>query len=250
MAVIKTSQATIKTCSVEIKALTVDKRQVTMGLIRQLHQEKVVDLETMEFRGLPWGRVNYFWKGCTPCYDPDWSGSIIHVVWQKDSELRRDVVPTHVHSYAKELNRDLDILDVLRHVALCRSNPFTLKWEQSVGKVIEFNETACCLENLPAPKTYQRVVEALERAPLNTNCMQDRSWEMRHPGQQETSLDEALSLLERLLGKHAGPLDFTLEDAGAAQESNRLQGSIEWFTESWAERYRELEALDQLFIAV
>jgi hypothetical protein len=36
MPVIKTNEATVKTCMIEIKALTVSKRQVTMGLLLAL----------------------------------------------------------------------------------------------------------------------------------------------------------------------------------------------------------------------
>jgi hypothetical protein len=83
--VINVRDAQIKTAKVEIKSLTVSGKQVTMGVFRQLIKEPVIDPETFELRGLPWGTVNYFPKPCTPNH--------LHVVWQKGTELRRACVP-------------------------------------------------------------------------------------------------------------------------------------------------------------
>lgn len=81
--IIKTQEACLKTATVEIKALTVSGKQVTLAVFRQLQEERLMDSDG-EFRGVPWGHVNYHPDGCATEGYPH-----IHVVWQKGSELRR-----------------------------------------------------------------------------------------------------------------------------------------------------------------
>lgn len=85
MATILNREATIRTAVVEIKALTVSGKQVTLAVFRQLEEERLVEAGTGKLLGLPWGRVNYH-AGC------DDQGEHLHVVWQKGSELRRALV--------------------------------------------------------------------------------------------------------------------------------------------------------------
>jgi hypothetical protein len=88
MRVVTTKQATIRTASVEIKTLSVSGRQVTLSLFRQFPEEQIIDPSTCQLRGVPWGRVHYFFGGCerrTP-------KTHLHVVWQKGDELRRACV--------------------------------------------------------------------------------------------------------------------------------------------------------------
>lgn len=81
---IRVRDAHIKTAAVEIKSLTVSGKQVTMGVFRQLKTEPVIDPESAELLGVPWGTVNYFPKPCESDH--------LHVVWQKGDELRRACV--------------------------------------------------------------------------------------------------------------------------------------------------------------
>lgn len=81
MVSIKVQEATVRTAAVEIKALTVNGKQVTMGLFRQLKNEPLVDIETGLLRGVPWGTVNYFFGSCSADHS--------HIVWQSGDELRR-----------------------------------------------------------------------------------------------------------------------------------------------------------------
>lgn len=84
---IQISDATIRTAQVEIKALTVSGKQVTLAVFRQLADESLLSADG-ELLGLPWGTVNYH---------PDeecrrTSEKHVHVVWQKGSELLRAAV--------------------------------------------------------------------------------------------------------------------------------------------------------------
>lgn len=78
--------ATIKTAAVEVKALTISGKQVTLAVFRQLIEEALLDPDTGEYAGVPWGTVNYHWAECRD------TGTHHHVVWQKGEELRRATV--------------------------------------------------------------------------------------------------------------------------------------------------------------
>ncbi|KKN81351.1 hypothetical protein LCGC14_0319640 [marine sediment metagenome] len=77
--------AKINTTSISIRVLQIGKRQMTMSVFRQLPCEQIIDLDDDALFGVPWGLVNYFWKGCG--YKED--SEHVHVVWQLGQELRR-----------------------------------------------------------------------------------------------------------------------------------------------------------------
>jgi hypothetical protein len=79
---ITVQDARLSTLSVSIKSLHVGSKQMTMGVFRQLTQEQILSNE-MRLLGIPWGRVNYFWEDRCKGYGH------LHIVWQKDDELRR-----------------------------------------------------------------------------------------------------------------------------------------------------------------
>jgi hypothetical protein len=76
-------EAQIHTAAVEIKTLTIRGKQVTLAVFRQLQEESIIDDNHGGLRGLPWGRVNYHPPDC------DRRLAHLHVIWQKDDELRR-----------------------------------------------------------------------------------------------------------------------------------------------------------------
>jgi len=88
-------EATIKTASVEIRALTVSGRQVTLSVFRQLQEEQVVDQESLTLKGPVWGKVNYFWGD-----DARRTDDPLHVVWQKGDELRRALIPCDISGFS------------------------------------------------------------------------------------------------------------------------------------------------------
>lgn len=89
---ITATEALIKTASVEIKAITISGKQMTLAVFRQLEQEPIVEPATGLLVGIPWGRVNYCGKDCR--------GEHMHVLWQKDNELRHGIVQRDVRSSA------------------------------------------------------------------------------------------------------------------------------------------------------
>ncbi len=86
--VLTARNAVIRTATAEIKALTIEGKQVTMAVFRQLLRRDLIDRSTGELLGVPWGLVNYFWADC------GYTGDHLHVVWQDGDELRRDCVPS------------------------------------------------------------------------------------------------------------------------------------------------------------
>jgi hypothetical protein len=81
----------------EIRVMKVGKKQVTMGLFRQLPRDILLDPATLQLRGVPWGHVNYWWDG-----DGAYAGhgTQLHVVWQLGDVLKRAIVYETPHGAA------------------------------------------------------------------------------------------------------------------------------------------------------
>ncbi|MGH3305308.1 MAG: hypothetical protein ACRDOK_27320 [Streptosporangiaceae bacterium] len=77
--------AQLTTAKAEMVKLTVDSKQVTLAVFRQLIEEPLVD-EDGNLNGVPWGTVNYHPDKCADERDH------LHVVWQKGDLLRRSMV--------------------------------------------------------------------------------------------------------------------------------------------------------------
>lgn len=92
---INVEHAELRTATVTVKALTIDKRQVTLAVFRQLKEEDLVS-EAGEFKGLPWGTVNY-----CPNKKECGKGQHLHVVWQQGTELRHALerAPSQLSDY-------------------------------------------------------------------------------------------------------------------------------------------------------
>lgn len=54
---VSVDEVSISTTSVEIKTISVGRRQMSMALFRQLHRESLIDLHDHDLRlnGMPWG---------------------------------------------------------------------------------------------------------------------------------------------------------------------------------------------------
>ena len=64
MSKILTAQnAEILTASITIQSLTVEKRQVTLAVFRQLLVEDIIDWDKITLRGVGWGHVRYLIEG-------------------------------------------------------------------------------------------------------------------------------------------------------------------------------------------
>jgi hypothetical protein len=81
--IITIKEANISTLSVELKAIHLNSKQMTLSVFRQIQEENCFD-EGFNLQGELWGTVNYFWDKCHQQND-----TVFHVVWQKGNELRR-----------------------------------------------------------------------------------------------------------------------------------------------------------------
>lgn len=87
-------EAIVKTAMVQIKALTIEGKQITLAVFRQLQDEEIIDPKTGQLCGVPWGLVNYKWTH----HDHP------HVIWQKGVELRRSCLNEHWRPDSSELS--------------------------------------------------------------------------------------------------------------------------------------------------
>lgn len=106
--IIDVQEATINTVSVEIRTLTISRKQVTLAVFRQLPMLDIIEDYGIEVGlregAVPWGTVNYHWDVCDR-EEEGWhngrykpykyrmtEGSHLHVVWQDVDELRHALV--------------------------------------------------------------------------------------------------------------------------------------------------------------
>lgn len=81
-----TETATITTAAIEIRTLTIGRKQVTLAVFRQLREEPLI-AEDGTLNGVPWGAVNYHPDKCGDDRLKHW-----HIVWQRGDELLRSRV--------------------------------------------------------------------------------------------------------------------------------------------------------------
>jgi len=98
---ITTDEAVIKTASVEIRILTINGKQMTLAVFRQIKTASWKSLRDVFDKGeyaAAWGTINYCSKDCTRLFEGnDTEGRRYmqehwHVVWQLYSELRHTTV--------------------------------------------------------------------------------------------------------------------------------------------------------------
>lgn len=80
---ITTKEAVVQTVSVNVKALRIGTKQMTMAVFRQLPKKRLLKRDAT-LNGIPWGKVNYFWGDCSPNH--------LHIVWQEERNLYRDCI--------------------------------------------------------------------------------------------------------------------------------------------------------------
>ena len=118
MPVISIENAQIKSASIEIKALTVNGRQLTLSTFRQIPEENLIDCEKMALNGVPWGIINYFWK------DNGSEHTHWHIIWQKGKELKRCCIVKDIEQYKiiRELKRLIENQETHREKYICSTD--------------------------------------------------------------------------------------------------------------------------------
>ena len=229
---ILTREATVKTASVEMKVLSISGKQMTLAVYRQLDEEEIIDEETGKLKGVPWGRVNYFWGKCEPDH--------LHIVWQKGEELRRACVhKAHWFRDTKAFRAFCEL--ACSNIYLYVADGGTLERVPSTGEIPM---------SWGGYRTYLEQSDLIRKA-LNGEIpwtkrpegfyawsLSEREvWEVR---EREKSKEEAKVQLRNI----AGPLPVTQDDVLAmarALDNHREQRKVSFAT---------LEASDLLLIAV
>jgi hypothetical protein len=223
-------EAIIQTASVNIQTLRVGKKQVTIGLFRQLPCDTLLDPETLQLRGVPWGHVNYWW-------DSDGSGGDgghaekLHVVWQLGDALKRAIV--YATPYGKALNalqrQCRDLLDDWVLLQVVRAEKVTVV----SGPACEIHlEKRIYRVNLQEPHVLAHYWGT--HAPQGTGyTTESRPW----AAERYAALLQARGL--------AGVTPQVVYAGLTAAASER-----DAYKTRWAKQWQVLSALPQLFIAV
>lgn len=230
--VISAQQATLRTATIEIKALTVNGRQVTLALFRQLEREDLIGVRDDEvvLNGQAWGHVNYHPDKCAG------DRAHLHVIWQKGDELRRANVTTGYPDWFRDwsvLIFEARVLAIARRMIATGEG----EYKPPVGYQPGYALSGGYHVELP----YGSARPALGRVLAGVKRRDDP----RSSGMHELIAD-SLASLERVLGPDWAPLDWDATRERITKQERaftRAQGR-------YNELYRELAALDQLFIAV
>lgn len=75
----------VENLDVHINVISVNGKAMTPVLFRQLPKKAFINRMNNSFRGIPWGRVNYFWGPCNSTH--------VHILWvDADQNLFRDCI--------------------------------------------------------------------------------------------------------------------------------------------------------------
>jgi len=85
-ATIPVEEASIQRRQLTVEVLTLDKRQVTQSLYKQIVEEDVIDQYTGTIKGIVWGWVNLH----NDCHHMN--GEHFHAIWEDNGNLKRSYV--------------------------------------------------------------------------------------------------------------------------------------------------------------
>ncbi len=144
--VINIHDAKLKTVSVDIRAMTISDRQVTLAVFRQLFDEPLIS-DDGRLAGLPWGVVNYHPDGC------GWDQNHQHIVWQKGNELRRAAVPVKLkwEGYSSRAANAYSE-SLVQNVIVCGKSPGDYFRHSSYNQKIAFSYGGLVVEGVISGK--------------------------------------------------------------------------------------------------
>lgn len=239
---VSVDEVSVSKLSVEIKTISVGRRQMSMALFRQLPREPLIDLEDKELRlnGMPWGRVNYHWDGCYhPPYGDFQNHEHIHVLWQRDSMLLQS--PVSRSSFV--------VVDGQRLRSL----------EADCNTIVSVGALVCALT------TEAEVVEHSDRKSLTVgDWTVEEAWErpllqlLRNFRAPWAGKDQR-KVIETKIGelcRSCGVLDVPTTDdeastlyEGVSEALAAVLAANQHLRRLYDQRYKELHALEQLFIS-
>ena len=243
-AVLTAHEAIIQTASIDIQTLRVGKKQVTMGLFRQLPLMSITTYPGTLFQGNPWGYVNYWWDGdgrqSSEYTDKPITATALHIVWQRGERLYRDVVyaePRFNYLWHYEQHEERTLNAVFLLLVGQATAWEDLRVAQRPGCRLTCGTLQYTLP-LPGTKTITEAAQKLWQARFRKPEQQPMY------GYQDAKAREAYDTLLQ----EWGLTTVAVPEAWGAFEAAR--DDKQTYITEWAEQWASLRRLPQLFIAV
>lgn len=249
---ITTEEAIIHTAAIEIKTLTIRGRQVTLSVFRQLQNEPVIDWPTMKLNGVPWGKVHYF-----PGKECQGEGHL-HIIWQKDKELRRACVSRPGVYRLFEGERD-------SITATQEEYQQTMCWAFFMAALEDITRVAFTPENnayidgtytIPGVGALQYRSQSFQGKDFPERCMSAVAWMVKHhreqsdPDRAERRKQELRGHVEAFFGSVDTNSRSLLEHAHTTKQNiATAKATLATRETQYRELYEQLSSLTQLFIA-
>lgn len=257
------SDVTIQTATIEVKVLTIGKRQVTLAVFRQLKSSNIVS-HWGSLIGEPWGQVNY-----CPNSDCDYGGEHLHVIWQtEDNQLRRDCVHRDIRysplsgNWGDMKHRLVEITDAWLCAKLAEgwlpeaySELFTSKeFTAQVGPIgATFKVSMKMASLLSTARELDNWLQRLEDA--STEYLAEPEYSGgTHRDFLERQINSCKQRIKGIRQDYSEGLPPTDNGGNSSIEYEKLaieqSGQIKQLEKKYKALYNTLVALDQLFIAV
>jgi hypothetical protein len=235
--VINIHDAKVKTMSVGIKAMTVNDRQVTLAVFRQLMDVDLIS-EDGTLNGIPWGIINYHPDKCSD-HAPH-----LHVVWQDGEELRRATVedPPKFDTFQSDAADDHLTYRTMRYVFFGEEPPSVSSyygvWQfHLVGNYQHISISAFESEEAKKAKDlYDRAYQPLTGSPFVAN-KDERTFFSNETIDALNDLYSKMIFVRAALNNSIKILQQEI-----AEEAKRRK--------KWGETLQGIKQLPQLFIAV
>lgn len=230
---IKATEALIKTAKVEVKALTIEGKQVTLAVFRQMIEEDLINHDSLEFIGIPWGKVNYHPDKCS-------GNDHIHIVWQKDDLLRRSKISVcHLQNKINTLESLLTSYKIIYLIKRSFDNEFL---------EVEYTRGYLTCQAFGWQFYLYRIDAGLDETVKN--YFDNRKNYIARPDDfWEKYLKQSKEKLIEFL-KQNYDYFFDQEEYELQEIIDNYSRNIEQIKKRWKEIYDNLSKLDQLFIAV
>ncbi|MFN3649737.1 MAG: hypothetical protein ACK47B_09150 [Armatimonadota bacterium] len=219
--VVTTDDARVTSLAIEVKVVRIGTRQMTKAVFRQLGFESVIDQNTGELCGIPWGRINEH-LDCE--LEREQGKPHLHVIWQKGTELRRAVVTASIRRAEVDVRFERAVNAWVLVASRCDG------WKPDGEKRGNFHLNAAGVRAFVAA------------TPLLQAIWDDRqSFYLGGNRSVEEEFRSALASFD---------YDYipSIEDCSASLEE--WADVIKSRDQAYREAYAQLQSLDQLFIAV
>lgn len=234
----------IKPLPMEVKTLTIDGKKLTKALYQQIEEEFPFDEDvefnedTLKLRGTLLGRVSCVVENC------GYSDEHLHILWQKGCELRRTVISCNgfdVLNWYDCITNKMIILGSYCAVELSRRTEIVPTDGWGFQAITAFNPG--CPEK-PVNVYFKDFGARYEVGPFEDL---QRAWSHPQKVVREKYLAQLAQETYELVESH---FDRPMPLEKARSYYRKLKQERSELVATWFRSYKELKALDQLFIGV